>query len=277
MHSIPVGSVLLIALVDLAIIELLSVFIGVLVARAAGKPVLVGVILGLFAPIVGPLIWMGVVVGKDTSLVGTARTQSRGVGLNAAAGLLALSALLFLVATPIPWGSVGGSIQEYSLVGESSAADTGVGLFAMVGSAAALVIGLVAVLLFSVRRRVAIVAALVGAAWLIITVDGLISFSAVNHLGRTIDGLSGGQAAAEVAPRGGLYVSLVAALAAIAGASVLALIRSDRAPAGAASWTASAYVAPTHAPSPLGATQTSPYPPPHAPPAATAAPIRDEF
>lgn len=273
MHSLPVGSVLLIVVVDLAIVELLSVFIGVLVARAANKPVFVGLLLGVFVPIFGPLIWMGIEVTKDTSVAGLSRAQARGTGLYAAVGLLGVAALLFLVAIPIPWGSMDGSIQNYSLVGESSAADTGVGLFAMVGTSAVLVAGLVAVLLFTVRRRVAIVAAMLGAAWLIIAVDGLVLISAVDQLSRTVDGLSAGVAAAGAAPGVGLYVSLLAAIAAIAGASVLGLIASERVPDVAAAWTAPAYAAQTPAHLPFGTSQASPY----APPAAPTTPIRDEF
>jgi hypothetical protein len=259
-HSVPTGSVLLIVVVDVAIIAMLSMFIGILVARAAGAPIALGIGLGLVVPLVGPLVWMVIAIFKDTSLAGASRIQSRGADLYCGTGLLALSAVLFLVAVPLPWGSVDGYIREYSLVGESSAADTGVGLFVMVGTAALLIGVSGAVLLFTTRRRAAIVASVVGAAWLLTTVDGLIMFSAVNDLSRTVGGLSGGRAAAAVAPGGGLYVSLVASVAAVAGGSVLGLLRRD--PHSS-----------TATPAQLARTAGLPY----VTPAVTEAPTRDEF
>lgn len=268
MHSLPVGSVLLLIVVDFAIVELLSVLIGVVVARAASRSVLMGLLIGVLLPVAGPLIWMLVLVSEDRSLAVVARSKSRGILVYGAAGLLTLAALLFLVATPIPWGSVDGSLQGYSMVGESSAADTGVGLFAMVGTALVLIAAVVGALTSAVRCRLAVVTGMVGAAWLLITVDGLILFSAADQLSRTVEGLSGGLAAAGATPGGGLYFSLAASLAALAGALAIAMSNHRQAVA-VPSWTAPTHASldapPAYAPFPGGSAVPS------------AAPPRDEF
>lgn len=273
MDSIPVGSVLLLLFVDFAIVELLSVFIGVLVARAAARPLWIGIVIGVLVPVVGPLIWMCVVVAQDTSLARASRNEERGAGLYVAAGLLGVSALLFLVAIAVPWGSMDGSIKGYSLFAESSAADTGIGLVAVVGTAAVLAGGIAAILLSTCRSRVAVLASMVGAAWLIVTVDALITFSAVDDLSRTVDGLSGGQAAAGAAAGGGLYASLVAAILAIAGAFVIAVI-----PAPTPVFTEWTSHTPTPGRSAVGS-QSSAFPSPYpaSSPSPAPPPVRDEF
>jgi hypothetical protein len=228
MDHIPVGAVLLLTLVDLAILEMLSVFLGLVVARATGSPLWKGMLLGVLVPFVGPLIWAAVSVARDKSIVAVRGGRRRSAKAYGAAGALAIAALLFLIATPRAWGEVAGGYEKYAFVGDAAAMDSLVGIIATVGTSFVLLVGLVALLQSSAQGRVAILVAVVGAGWLLVTVDGLITFSAVNDLSQTVHGLTGGRAAAEVAPRGGLWITLAGSLFALAVAPWLIVVPGQR-------------------------------------------------
>lgn len=224
MDFIPFRAILLVFTVDGLIIGVLSVFLALVIAKAVGSSPWLLVLVGLLLPVIGPLVWALVAVARDSSVASVQRVQSRRLGLFAASGALGVAAVLFLVAAALPWGEVAGAYDKYVLVGDAAASDSGVGLVSMVGTALVLAAALVVVLRFSAWRRVAVVAAVVGAGWLLLTVNGVIVFSAVNDVTDAVAGLSGGRAGAGVAPRGGLWLTMAASFFAIAAAVVLAAL-----------------------------------------------------
>lgn len=225
MDKVPTGSILLLVLVDVALVETMSAVFGAAVARAAGKAWWLGALVGLIAPVVGPLVWAVVAFAREPGLARVARRSERPRVTWAGAAACGLAAALFLVSTPLNWGEISGNVQSYALATDASPADTGVGLIATVGSAIALVAALAATLFSTSRVRTGMVAGFVAGAWLLITLDGLIVFSALGGLSDAADGLSGGRAAVVANPSAGLWVSLVAALVALLGSMLVLHLR----------------------------------------------------
>jgi hypothetical protein len=217
---------MLLIVVDLVLVLTMSAIFGVVVAKAGGASPWLGLVVGLVLPVVGPLVWSVVVISRDRSLLAVARVERSGAARVAAASLLAVAVLLLLVATTQPWAQVSGSYEEYEMASLASPADTGVGMFATVGTAVLLVTGTGLLLLFTARRRVAMVTGFIAGGWLLATLDGLIVIQAVDGVARTAEEASGGRVVAEAAPGAALWLCLAAAVLTLAG-TVVALSIGD--------------------------------------------------
>lgn len=228
MDHVPVGSVLLLFVTDLMIIESLSLFLGLVVASAGGASTWKGALLGLLVPVVGPLVWAVVLVGRRPPLMSASRLRSRGFGVYGAAALLAFAAVLLLTAAVMPWGEVVGEYDDYLLAGDAAPVDSALGFLLTVGSALLLAVEAVVALIFAAWGRLALLTAVLGAGWLLVTVDGLIVFSALSELSETVEGLSGGSARAQIGARGGLWLALVASVFALTATVVLAVLPRAR-------------------------------------------------
>jgi hypothetical protein len=225
--NLPIGTVVLLLLIDVVATVGLSVVLGVLVARAAGKTRSIGTVLGLFLPLVGPLVWAGVVVARDPTLLGVQRVRERTPALLVAAGLLAMGAALFVICTPLGWGQITGGYHKYWLAQDASPADSWLGMFATFGTAAVLAAALVAAVLVTAWHRIAILVLLVGASWTAIAVNSLLSFRAVDGLTETVSGVTGGNATVSASAGPANWLVLLAGLLTIAGALRLALLPRD--------------------------------------------------
>lgn len=223
MDHIPLGAILLLLVVDLLVVELMSVASGVIVARGAGAPLGKGALIGLL-PVVGPLVWGISVLSRDPSNAGVLRVRQRGPVLYAATGGLLVAALLFLVGMAAPWVDVSGSHDRLALATKASAADTGVGLAASLLSAVVLVASVAIVLLWSPWRRTSFLLTALGSVWLLIAVDVLILVNALEEIISTVDGASASRSIAEASPGLGLWLALVAAIFVLAGALTLGFL-----------------------------------------------------
>lgn len=219
MSHIPWGSVLLLIVVDTLVIVVMSAMFGVAVARTAGAKVWTGLAVGLFLPVIGPLVW-GIVVSRR-SPDARAEADRRGPSVLAASGLFGLAATLFLVATPLAWGHVSGTYEDYALRTSAAPADTGVGLVATVGSAILLFVALGVLLMSGAHRLVAGVTGFISGSWLLVSLDAWIVLSALDGVAHTAEGASGGRVVAEASPAAGLWLCLVAAVIALAGTVVV--------------------------------------------------------
>jgi hypothetical protein len=225
-EHIPVGTVLQLVVIDLFLVEALSAIFGVVVARAGGASPWLGLVVGLLLPVVGPLVWSLVVISRNPSLLAVERLDRGGPGRVAASSLLGLAAILLLVSTTQPWAHVAGSYEDYEMASFASPADTGVGMLATVGTAVLLIAGTALLLLFTARRRVAMLTGFIAGGWLLATLDGLIVISAVDDVARTAEGVSGGRVAVEAGPAAALWLCLAAAVLTLAG-TVVALSLGD--------------------------------------------------
>lgn len=227
MDLVPVEAILMLAFADLFIVMALSLFLGLVLARTDAVDTRKAVVLALVLPIIGPLVWTATAVLRTPAIASVRRRRTRGVGTYLTVTMLALSSALIFVASVQPWGAVVGVYDEYRLVGDAAAFDTGVGIVGTLTSAVLLGGGAVAIALFTASGRVAAAAATVGAAWLLVTADALIVFSAVNDLSQTVVGLSGGHGSAHLGPGPGLWLALLASLCAWGAA--IRLVLPDRA------------------------------------------------
>ena len=222
MDNAPVGALLGMFIAGLLIVEVLSVFFALVIARASGNKIWKGLLLGVLTPLIGPLVWAVVVVINEPAIGSISLARIRLRSTDIAMTMLGLSVALFLVSVALPWGVMALQYGGYQLLTDAAAADTKAGLIATVGSAVTLLVALGMVLLSTARRRLAFIIATVGAGWLFVTVNGLIAFSAVNVLSRAIEGLSGSRVAGGVAPEGGLWTTMLASIFAMASAILLA-------------------------------------------------------
>lgn len=261
MNDLPTGTILVLVLLDLMLAVGVSVLLGVVVARTADRSRVVGVLVGVLMPIVGPLIWFAVTAWRARSLAAVQRVRFRVPALRVAVALLLVGAALFLACSPFAWGEVSGAYHEYTLASEASAADTWLGLSAIVGTT--LVVGAGAALAWTLTawRRVGIVLILVGAAWTAVGVDSLLVFRALDGIADTVNGASGGNARVSASAGTGLWLALAAGVLTLAGAARLTLLRRQEvaapialtttaAPSGASGWDLPSAPAPWPGPGP---------------------------
>ena len=210
MGDLPWGHVLLILLLDVLVIELLSLFIARVVSTDATRPVLVYG-LAVMVPVIGPLVWGAWWLPRRPMYAGRPRAS------RIALGLFALSALLFAAATFCAWLKASGDVHEdWALSLNASPADSLAGAVTTLGTTvvvAALIAGL---WWLPWSGRIAAAGAAVGAAWLVVTLDTLVAVSAVDDLTSTGSNLAGGTVTAEVRPGLGLWLCITASVVIVA-------------------------------------------------------------
>jgi hypothetical protein len=228
MSIFPTGTVLFMVFLDIVATLTISMLLGVVVARAAGRGTLVGVLVGGLVPIAGPLVWMLVEGLRAPALVSVARVGTRTPGLLTAVGLLLAAGVLYVICTPFGWGEVHGGYHKYVLATDQSAADTWLGMFATLGTALLVFAGAGIVVVVTAWRRVAVIAILAGASWLALSVNGLVVFRALDGLSQTVSGASGGNAEVSANPGTGLWLIMVAGALTVAGGVRLAFLEPAR-------------------------------------------------
>lgn len=225
MSDFPTGTVSIIILLNLVATFAISVLLGVVVARAAQRRILVGVLVGGLVPVAGPLTWMLIEALRAPTLISVRRLGSRTPGLLTSAGLLICGGVVYVLCTPYSWGEVHGSYHEYALAADQSAADTGVGMLATLGTALLLLAGAATAMVYSAWRRIAVVMILAGASWLALSINSLLVFNALDGLSETVSGASGGSAEVTASPGTGLWLVMLAGALALTGGIWLAFLR----------------------------------------------------
>lgn len=209
---------------DLAVFELLSVFYGVVVARSQDAPWWKGLLIGALLPIAGPLVWAAMAIWREPSLASASLTFVRRRASLAPAVLLTFSAAAFVTAALLPWGGVRVAVGSYRYFRDTAATDTQAGALAALGCAVLLALGATATLVSTARRRIALLSASIGAAWVVVTTDGLIAMNALNEVGGSVEDISAGRVETGVVAEAGLWVAMLAALLAVVAAVVLARV-----------------------------------------------------
>lgn len=219
MSNLPWSSALL-ALVVLVVIVLgLSIHIALVVARSGQNP-LTGVLLAILVPVIGPLVW---------ALIAFVRTRSKGLSdaydpnstTRTPSILLAIAALAMGVAVLLPWARVEGQVDGRFEVGHYLfPLDTGIGAIALLTSAAVLILG-AALSGRAAHRRASIAVALVGAAWLLVSLEVLIVATAVSSTGTIVAGMSGHNIEGRITATGAVWTTMLAAVCALSAAVIL--------------------------------------------------------
>lgn len=223
-------SVLFLLTVDLIICCGYSVFLGLLVAKAAQGSLVVGGLVGL-AVVVGPVIWMVRAIGRDRSLIRVTRRHSRDALVYVAAAGFLLAAVMLVVGMFLPWVRAEGAVGNRSLVLEGSSADTFVGVLAVGLTVVLLVVAAAAGLVWSCSGRAAAVAGLAGALWLVVVADLWIVADALSQVSSMAEDASAGQASASFDLGSAVWVTLVAVAVTFGGAVALTLSAEEAAPA----------------------------------------------